>query len=63
MRLNWPPLGWRQYCVVVYKHRKAMCEQMTPSRTSFISVNLASGRVTTLPFSQTGPAFSGMAAW
>jgi hypothetical protein len=51
------------HCVVVYTHRKAMCEQVTQSTTRFVSVNLASGRVTTLPFSQTGPAFWGMAAW
>jgi hypothetical protein len=51
------------HCVVIYAHRKAMCEQVTPSRTSFVSINLTSGRVTTLPFSESGPAFWGMAAW
>jgi hypothetical protein len=40
-----------------------MCEKVTPSRTSFTSINLTSGRVTTLPFTETGPAFWGMAAW
>ncbi len=51
------------HCVVVFADRKPMCERVTPSRTSFVSINLASGTVTTLPFSESGPAFWGMAAW
>jgi hypothetical protein len=57
------PLVKGHPCTVVVARGKPMCEQMTRSRTSFVSINLASGRVTTLPFTETGPAFWGMAAW
>jgi hypothetical protein len=40
-----------------------MCRQTTPLQTRFISVNLATGTLTSLPFSQTGSVGWGMVAW
>jgi hypothetical protein len=51
------------HCVVVHVHRTPMCQQVNPSHTGFVSINLASGTATTLPFRESGPAFWGMAAW
>jgi len=52
-----------RHCLAVTVHNTLMCQQTTPLHTRFISVNLATGTLTTLPFSQTGPVGWGMVAW
>lgn len=42
---------------------KLMCRQLKPPQTRFISINLTTGKVTTLPFRQLGPARWGGVAW
>lgn len=51
------------HCRAVTVHNTLMCQQTTPLQTRFISVNLATGTLTTLPFSQTGSVGWGMVAW
>jgi hypothetical protein len=50
-------------CVAVMVHRVLKCERITPPQTHFVTIDLTTGRVTTLPFREQAPPAWGVVGW
>jgi hypothetical protein len=50
-------------CITRVINGTPRCQRLRPVRTSYVSIDLATGSMTTLPFTTSGPPASGQAAW
>jgi hypothetical protein len=58
-----PAPGTAKRCIMRIVSGVQQCQRLRTYDTVFVSIDLASGSMTTLPFTMTGPPGSGQAAW